>query len=385
MICLGGIVVALIKCPECGKEISDKAKACPGCGYEPIINEGKREKRKGKKPLSVKTKKRIKLMIIVFTLILIIVCLGVLSVKWFIPMMKYRSASLQMERQNYEKAIREFEELGGYEDSKVQVYECNYLFAIQRAENNDYKQAIEILKEISPYKDSGALISEYEDAVVYANAIGLMDNKNYLEAVNELSSIKYYSDASKKIVECNEKLADNLFKEKKYKEAISKYEISDIKSNKYYEACYIVAKKYMKDKNYIDAITFFDKCGSYSDAMSKRKACEKQKEKMTGFFYKKTVSGYYMLYIKYDSNNRLVAFEGYNSNDISLITSYYEVEEYCHSLGTSKLKSIGNDKYTFRDIAGYKITMKYQGNNVKVLSGTVQGTNNGLGIWKRYR
>ena len=24
--------MALIKCPECGKEISDKAKACPNCG-----------------------------------------------------------------------------------------------------------------------------------------------------------------------------------------------------------------------------------------------------------------------------------------------------------------------------------------------------------------
>lgn len=24
--------MALIKCPECGKEISDKAPACPNCG-----------------------------------------------------------------------------------------------------------------------------------------------------------------------------------------------------------------------------------------------------------------------------------------------------------------------------------------------------------------
>lgn len=25
--------MALIKCPECGKEISSKARACPNCGY----------------------------------------------------------------------------------------------------------------------------------------------------------------------------------------------------------------------------------------------------------------------------------------------------------------------------------------------------------------
>ena len=26
--------MALIKCPECSKEISDTAKNCPNCGYE---------------------------------------------------------------------------------------------------------------------------------------------------------------------------------------------------------------------------------------------------------------------------------------------------------------------------------------------------------------
>ena len=26
-------VMALIKCPECGKEISDKSKTCINCGY----------------------------------------------------------------------------------------------------------------------------------------------------------------------------------------------------------------------------------------------------------------------------------------------------------------------------------------------------------------
>lgn len=28
----GGIFMALIKCPECGKQISDKASSCPSCG-----------------------------------------------------------------------------------------------------------------------------------------------------------------------------------------------------------------------------------------------------------------------------------------------------------------------------------------------------------------
>ena len=31
--------MALIKCPECGKEISDKARACPNCG-NPMNQQG---------------------------------------------------------------------------------------------------------------------------------------------------------------------------------------------------------------------------------------------------------------------------------------------------------------------------------------------------------
>ena len=31
--------MALIKCPECGKDVSDKAKSCPNCG-NPISNNG---------------------------------------------------------------------------------------------------------------------------------------------------------------------------------------------------------------------------------------------------------------------------------------------------------------------------------------------------------
>ena len=27
-------IMSLIKCPECGKEISDTAKSCPNCGYK---------------------------------------------------------------------------------------------------------------------------------------------------------------------------------------------------------------------------------------------------------------------------------------------------------------------------------------------------------------
>ena len=33
--------MALIKCPECGHDVSDKAKACPNCGFPMSIEEKK--------------------------------------------------------------------------------------------------------------------------------------------------------------------------------------------------------------------------------------------------------------------------------------------------------------------------------------------------------
>lgn len=38
--------MAIIKCPECGKEISDKATSCPSCGF-PLLK-GQPEKEKAK-------------------------------------------------------------------------------------------------------------------------------------------------------------------------------------------------------------------------------------------------------------------------------------------------------------------------------------------------
>lgn len=35
--------MALIKCSECGKEISDKAKACPNCGFPMAENKEPQE------------------------------------------------------------------------------------------------------------------------------------------------------------------------------------------------------------------------------------------------------------------------------------------------------------------------------------------------------
>ena len=62
--------MALVKCPECGTEVSDKAAACPKCAY-PIANP-----HQSPSPIKVQTieqtSKQIKLQILLSTLILLI-------------------------------------------------------------------------------------------------------------------------------------------------------------------------------------------------------------------------------------------------------------------------------------------------------------------------
>lgn len=82
---------------------------------------------------------------------------------------------------------------------------------------------------------------------------------------------------------------------------------------------YVKATKLMDNENYSEAVKELSSIKNYSDAQSKRSTCKARKDDW--FFYKKTGGGYYMLYIKYDLDNKLVAFEGYNPNDISLATS----------------------------------------------------------------
>ena len=40
--------MAMINCPECGKEISDNAKSCPNCGYSLKKSFKKKSKKTGK-------------------------------------------------------------------------------------------------------------------------------------------------------------------------------------------------------------------------------------------------------------------------------------------------------------------------------------------------
>ena len=66
--------MALIKCPECGKEVSDKASSCPNCGH-PIEDQTVEVEEYSNKeivnPLPKKSKKKVIFFIAIITVIII--------------------------------------------------------------------------------------------------------------------------------------------------------------------------------------------------------------------------------------------------------------------------------------------------------------------------
>lgn len=124
--------MALIKCPECGKEISDRAEKCPNCGCP--IEEQKNEV--DSKTVSInnvdskqeKSKKKIPKKVIV-GLCSIIIIIAILVIIYFIATMdsrNYKTAQALYKSEKYEQALSKFNSLGDYKNSKEMVKKCEY-------------------------------------------------------------------------------------------------------------------------------------------------------------------------------------------------------------------------------------------------------------------
>lgn len=93
--------MALIKCPECNKEISDKVKACPYCGY-PFEQQEEAQKVEISS-VNIKMKKENKKKIII--LVIIICCVIVVG---FIGFKVYKNEQAKKEAARYEIEVENY-------------------------------------------------------------------------------------------------------------------------------------------------------------------------------------------------------------------------------------------------------------------------------------
>lgn len=137
--------MALIKCPECGKEVSDKAGKCPQCGCpieerkdEGVNNniniEESSDVVSNNEKIIMKTKERRPLSknaIIGIILVIVAVIIGI-TVYLVITAdsRNYKAGQNLYAEEKYDEALEKFSALEGYKDSKDMIEKCEYELSV---------------------------------------------------------------------------------------------------------------------------------------------------------------------------------------------------------------------------------------------------------------
>ena len=166
--------MALIKCPECGKEISDKASSCPNCGCPIEIQRSEVSSNISDQPITGQSSKKSNKKIIPIVIALLVVAiLGIVvyNVKVVQPRKleaqnkaTYEEAVALLKRGKYEEANNIFDTIPEYKDVKKLKLEAQnkatYEEAIGLLEKGKYEDGNELLKTITGYKDVDVILEQ---------------------------------------------------------------------------------------------------------------------------------------------------------------------------------------------------------------------------------
>lgn len=180
--------MALIKCPECNKEISDTVKRCPECGFKLKKKKEKRE------PKILKTKKSKR----IFWIILIVVILALLGTGCFLgykyyilPLNNYKAAEALVSEKKFDEAIGEFEKLNDFKDSQNKVLETHYKKAEYLLETKSYKKAVAEFEAAGDYNDAADKVKEAK--------YQLAEKSDLEQAIRLYQELGNYQDSEKKL------------------------------------------------------------------------------------------------------------------------------------------------------------------------------------------
>ena len=161
---LGGRIMALMQCTECGKEFSDKANSCPNCGCPvSLVLQLNKEVNTDANNTKPERNRKKHFIIILSSIILIALIIGTAT---FLPKeMAYRNAITAMSAGENETALNSFAELSSYKDSsryvneiKVNIKEETYNEGVKAYRNGYFKDAITYFLKVKDYKESSYYI-----------------------------------------------------------------------------------------------------------------------------------------------------------------------------------------------------------------------------------
>lgn len=162
----------------------------------------------------------------------------------------YSQAEQYFQQKDYSAAKDLFNQLGSYKDSAEWIKKCDSQPELDSAaslmEQSEYEQAREIYKKYN-------LQDNYNECT-YQLAISYADSKEYEKSLKEFEQISSYKDSSSKFQDLAYRYARSLFKEKKYSDAKTYFEIT---------GDYKKAKEYLDKCNLANKYSSLDINGSY--------------------------------------------------------------------------------------------------------------------------
>jgi len=196
--------MALIICPECGKEISDKAGSCPNCGCP--IGEEKVDRKK----VSLK-------WMVILCIILLLLTFGMIGYRFIInPIRTYNDALEEYKKGQYDSALELLKLIPDYkktESLKEQISEAQVLItyndAVELYNAGNWQEALELFKTVPDVYDTQSYLDDIETNVIYEKVLELCENNQHEEALELLDSMasheKYEELKNEIILEINEK------------------------------------------------------------------------------------------------------------------------------------------------------------------------------------
>lgn len=201
----------LIKCPECGKDISSKAHKCVHCGKVLaedlkrkviICQECGSEIERGEKicpkcgcPIKRKSfclSKKVRRIIYALAVTIGTICVGMVIVHFAMrDYFSYKEAINNFNQGNYQLAAEQFSVLEEYKDSSVQYQNCIYTMAKELYQDGKLSEAAEQLETVRDYLDSEEILKD----IYYTQAHEFYDSEEYEGAIPLFEKALGYKDA----------------------------------------------------------------------------------------------------------------------------------------------------------------------------------------------
>lgn len=127
-------------------------------------------------------------------------------------MFAYNKAKSLMQKGSFSEAQDIFEELGGYNDSRTMVKQCEYEIALEFLEEGRLDSGYRKLEKLGKFNDA----ETYKKQHIYGRATGLLEEEKFDEAKNLFLEINDYSDSADMVKECSYRKAKKYFDNKEF-------------------------------------------------------------------------------------------------------------------------------------------------------------------------